>query len=82
MLDIKRTINNLIGIKGTDVEDLYNEIIAAFDTTGKEVIVSTPTQMNNFNGTDGTHLAYENDKNAPEIKIEIKNLEVVDAWEV
>lgn len=77
-LDIKQTIKNLIGLEGDDLE---NDIICAFDTTDKEVIVSSQDEMNNFNGKDGIHSAYENLEDSPIIQFRIKDGKVIDAWE-
>lgn len=78
-LDVEQTIKNLIGIEVTD--DVINDIICAFDTTEKEVIVSSPDEMNSFNGRDGIHSAYENLEDAPIIKFKIEDGKIVDAWE-
>lgn len=81
MLNIEKTIKNLKGIEANDTEDLYNEVIAAFEGTEEEIIVSSPDEMNAFNGKDGIHSAYENETEAPIIKFEIEDNKVLDAWE-
>ncbi|KNF06938.1 hypothetical protein CLPU_58c00010 [Gottschalkia purinilytica] len=74
MLDIKRTIENLIGIKVT--EDFKNDVICAFDTSEKEIIVSEDESNQHID-----YQAYENDEDSPIICIRIENEEIVEAWE-
>ena len=73
MLDVKQTIDNLIGMEVTD--DFMNDVICAFDTTEEEVIVSKQY------GRNEDYQAYENREDAPIICIKIKNNKVIDAWE-
>lgn len=82
-LDVQQTLKNLLGIElvDDDISEFANDIICAFDTTEKEVLVSCPDEMNSFNGRDGIHSAYENLEDSPIIKFKIQDGKIVDAWE-
>lgn len=43
--------------------------------------MSSPNEMNTFNGKDGVHSVYENRVGSTEIQFEIKDGEIVDAWQ-
>lgn len=75
---IEVTIKNLKGLK---LIDPMNDVVEAFDSE-LEIIVSSPLEMNNFNPKDGVHYAYENVSGAVEIAFEIKEMVIIDAWEV
>lgn len=70
---MEKTIQNLIGIEVT--EDFKNDVICAFDTTDKEIIVEVSTEKANYR-------AYENEVDSPIIYIEIDNNKVSDAWSI
>lgn len=74
MLNIQQTIKNLIGMKVTD--DFKNDVICAFDTTDKEVIVSEDESNEHI-----AYQAYEDGEGSPIICIKIENDRIIDAWE-
>lgn len=74
MLNIQQTIRNLIGMEVT--EDFKNDVICAFDTTNKEIIVSEDESNDHID-----YQAYENESDSPIICIKIENNSIVDAWE-
>lgn len=74
MVNIQQTIKNLIGMDVTN--DFKNDVICAFDTTDKEVIVAEDESNEHI-----TYQAYENCVGSPIICIKIKNDSIIDAWE-
>lgn len=80
-IEIKRVVDGLIGLKNEDFNEFYNDIVCVFDFTDEEIIVSSPNEMNTFNGKDGVHSVYENRVGSTEIQFEIKDGEIVDAWQ-
>lgn len=71
MIDVNKTINNLIGLEVSD--DFETDIICAFDTE-EEVIVSKQY------GRHEDYQIYENTKDSPIICIKINNNRITDAW--
>lgn len=60
--------------------DSEDDIMMAFDTSNEDIIVSSPDEMNGFNGNDGVHSAYEDLKYAPVIQFEMEDGKIIDAW--
>ena len=73
MLNMEKTIKNLIGMEVTD--DFYTDVVCAFETTDEEVFVEEQY------GRYEDYQAYEGLEDAPIICIKIENGVVTDAWE-
>ena len=73
MLNVQKTINNLIGMSVT--EDFKNDIICAFDTSEKYIIVSEDESNDHID-----FQAYEDDTDGPIICIQIENNKITEAW--
>lgn len=72
MLNVNKTIKNLIGMEFT--ENYEDDIINAFDTTEEEVIVSEQY------GRPEDFQAYENKEGSPIICIKLEDNKIIEAW--
>ncbi|MFA6817237.1 MAG: hypothetical protein WCS73_13195 [Lentisphaeria bacterium] len=72
MLNMEKTLKNLMGMKVTD--DFENDVICAFESD-EEILVSKQR------GRNEDYQAYENLEDAPIVCIKIEDNTVTEVWE-